>query len=125
VARWWYAVLLAASVLATAYSWNHACGYLPEGAFCAFGDLVPAGLSFPLLFVFPHPWPTWARFVAVQGFAIVSSIIAWLLIRRYAPARIRLWYFVASLVAWPAISFAITYGVMIGGALIWKHTHGG
>jgi predicted membrane channel-forming protein YqfA (hemolysin III family) len=118
-------VLLIASVLSTAYSWNHSCGDYPQAALCDFDELLPAGLSFPLLFVLPRSWPTWAGFSASVGFAAVSSMIAWLLIRRFAPQRIKLWHFLASLVVWPAISFAVTYGVMVGGALVWKYTHGG
>ena len=123
--RWLYAVALVASVLSTAYSWDSSCSRYPDAALCAPGILAPASLSFPLSFVLPRPWPSWAGFTTTTGFAALASLAAWLLIRRIAPERIKLWQFLVSLFIWPAASFALVWVVMVGGAFVYRFTHGG
>jgi len=103
-----------------AYGWDHSCEPL-----CEVAVLAPASLSFPLIFVLPRSWPSWAGFTAVVSFSVVSSLVAWLLVRRFAPRRINLWLFLASVVVWATASFALVFGVMAGGGLVYNHLHGG
>lgn len=125
VPRWWFAVVLALSVASSVLSvfWN--CNGLAGEVLCGPGMLAPIGLAFPLGFLLPTGLSTWVLATCWLGYVAVTASLAWLLIRRFAPGRIRLWLFLAILLAWTAASYGLFDAAFAFGAPIYRLVHGG